>query len=446
MQSTKGLSRRQFLALAGGATASMALAACVAPAPGGSDAGGGDAPAEAPGSLHLLKWSSFIAPADELMKAEGAAWGEANNVEVQLETINNNDIPARIASAVQAGDGPDVIQQVDNWGHLFADSLMDVSDLAEEISDTLGGFYEDQVAYSKVDDTWRTIPWTIVGNSHVYRTDYFEEVLGRSEWGIDTWGDYIETAAAMKEGGYGFGQSAGHSFGDPVSFWYPFLWGHGGTEVNEDASEVTLSSEETVAAVTNALELVETGFVDGVAAWDDGSNNRSYLAGELASTLNGASIYFVANRDLPDIAEVSNHGIHPAGPAGRYSYQGGRSNGIMGYSSNADTAKAFLLHMTQPDFYDEWLITSEAYNVGVLNNYNESAVWEKDEKLLPFKEAIAGGTSRWAGWPGPPNSKAFDVRNNYVIVDLFAKAITGEMTAEESTEWAAGEIAKTYGL
>lgn len=440
---SKSLSRRSFLQLTAG-TSIFALAACVTPA--GAPAGDDGAPDMAPGELHLLKWSSFVGPADEEMIAEAAVWGEANNVNVEIETINNNDIPARLASAIQSQDGPDIIQQLDNWGHLFSDNLMDVDDVVAEITSSVGDYYEDQIAFSTVDGVWKTVPWTIVGNSHIYRKDMFEETLGRSDWGIDTWEDYAATAAAMKEGGAAFGNAAGHSFGDPVSFWYPFLWGHGGTEVNEDASEVTLASDETVAAINAGVEMVNNGFVDGVVAWDDGSNNRSYLASEISCTINGASIYFVAKREVQDVFEVSSHGLHPAGPAGRFSYQGGRSHGIMSYSENDEAARAFLIHMAQPAFYESWLKTSEAFNVGPLSGYNDDEVWAADENLIPFREAIAGGTGRWPGFPGPPNAAAFASRNDYIVVDIFAKAITGEMTAEEAAEWGAQEVAQRYGF
>lgn len=448
----QGMSRRRFLALSAGSTAALALAACAAP--GAAPAGGGGGGDMEMGEVSLLKWTSFVEAADETFTNKANAWGEANNTSVTLEMINNNEIAARIAAAISAGDGPDIIQQFDNWGHLFEDSLVDVSDVAEGLSDSFGGYYEDQIAFSKVGDSWRTVPWTIVGNSHVYRTDWWEEVLGRSDWGIDTWDDYIETAAAMKDAGYPFGNSAGQSFGDPVTFWYSFLWGHGGTEVNEEGSAVAINSDATLAALNNAITLNDTGFIDGVVSWDDGSNNRAYLGGEVSCTLNGASIYFVANRDnvmteeggdVP-LTSVSNHGLHPAGPAGRYSYQGGRSHGVMNYSSNVDAAKGLLTGMSQPEFYDDWLIASEAYNVGVLNAYNDSAVWDKDEKLLPYKEAIAGGTGRWPGFPGPSNAASFDVRNNYYVVDMFAKTIAGQMSPEEAAEWAASQIGESYGL
>lgn len=50
---------------------------------------------------------------------------------------------------MQVQDGPDIIQQLDNWGDLFADNLVDISDVAEKLDGSLDG-------------TWRTVPWTIV--------------------------------------------------------------------------------------------------------------------------------------------------------------------------------------------------------------------------------------------------------------------------------------------
>ncbi len=440
----RSLSRRDFLTGSAVLGAGLIAAAC-APQAAPVD-GSGDTPVEEMGELHLLQWSSFVEPMDELLIEQANAWGAENKVAVQIERINQNDIAARVAASVQAQAGPDIIESVDNWAYLYEESLTDVSDVAEQLHEELGGFHDDQIAFSKVGDTWRTIPYTIIPNSHIYRTDFFEEVLGAPEWPIDTFDDYIATAATMKEGGHPFGNSVGHSFGDPVTFWYPWFWGFGGTEVNEEGTEVPLNSEATVAGVEKAVELYNTGFIEGTLAWDDSSNNRSYLAGEVASTLNGASIYFVANRDFPDVAEVSDHGLHPAGPAGRFSYQGGRSHGLFKYSENIDLAKAFMLHIRQPAQYDPWLETGQGYDVGVLHAFDDNPVWDKDPKLLPFRDAVTSGTSRWPGYPAAPTAEAFTVRNDYIIVDLYAKACSGEMTPAEAAEWAAGEVSKRYNL
>ena len=81
-----------------------------------------------------------------------------------------------------------------------------------------------------------------------------------------------------------------------------------------------------------------------------------------------------------------------------------------------------------------------------MDGYDDDAVWAADVNLEPFRDAVQGGTSRWPGFPGPANAAAFASRNDYIVVDIFAKAIGGEMTAEQAAEWGAGEVAKRYGL
>jgi multiple sugar transport system substrate-binding protein len=58
---------------------------------------------------------------------------KALGVKLTLETINANDIQGRITSAIQAGSGADIILVVNNWPQLYAGSVVDVSDVAEEI-------------------------------------------------------------------------------------------------------------------------------------------------------------------------------------------------------------------------------------------------------------------------------------------------------------------------
>ena len=444
MSGNRTLSRRDLLKWMGGAAAMTALAACAPPA----------APQAAPGAgvaqeakrLHMLQWSSFVSEMDDVLIGQAADWGKQKGIEVQIERIAANDLPARLAAAVQADAGPDIIQMWDNWSWLFEDSLVDVTAEAQSLADKYGGYYDDMAAYSNVNGVWRTIPYTFVPNAFPYRTDMFQEALGNTDW-PNTTEEFIATGKALKSAGQpGFGIALGHSFGDPPTFWYPWLWAYGGHEVNEDASEVTLDSPETVAAVEAAVRLFNESFVAGTLSWDDSSNNRSYLAGQTSSTINGASIYFVAKKDFPDIAAVTAHGIFPEGPAGRYSYQFNYSNGIMKYSKAIDLAKEFLLYIMDDAQYSPWLESGLGYDVGVLHAYDDSPVWKKDPKILAYRDAVTSGSGRWPGWPGPPKAAAARVRNDYIIVDLFAKACSGEFTPEEAVKWAAGQVKKRYGL
>ncbi|WP_204309210.1 hypothetical protein, partial [Klebsiella michiganensis] len=59
----------------------------------------------------------------------------------------------------------------------------------------------------------------------------------------------------------------------------------------------------------------------GTAAWNDASNNRAYLSGEIALTANGISISAAA-KISPDakqreIAADTDHAFWPVGPVGK---------------------------------------------------------------------------------------------------------------------------------
>ena len=84
-------------------------------------------------------------------------------VKLTLEMINANDIQARITSAVQSGSGPDIILVVNNWSQLYSESVVDVSDVAEEIGKTQGGFHDVSRLVANDGKKWIGVPWTIGG-------------------------------------------------------------------------------------------------------------------------------------------------------------------------------------------------------------------------------------------------------------------------------------------
>ena len=113
------------------------------------------------------------------------------------------------------------------------------------------------------------------------------------------------------------GQAFGHSLGDPNNWAYSVTWGFGGSEIDQ-SGKVAINSKETLEAVKFTVAAWKDCLDDGGLAWDDSSNNRAYLAGTISATINGASIYFVAKRQFPDIVKVTNHGHMPKGPGGRF--------------------------------------------------------------------------------------------------------------------------------
>ena len=53
--------------------------------------------------------------------------------------IDGNGIQARTTSAIQSGSGPDIIMEINNWAQLYAESVIEVTDIAEEVGEAQGG-------------------------------------------------------------------------------------------------------------------------------------------------------------------------------------------------------------------------------------------------------------------------------------------------------------------
>jgi multiple sugar transport system substrate-binding protein len=124
------IARRKVLSSAGGLAAILAT---------------GRAPAIAQGAanVHWLRWTDFVPASDTLLKGSFTAeCKKALGITLKVETVNANDLQARITSAIQSGSGADIIMGFSNWPQLYAESVADASDVAEEIGKAQGGYYD----------------------------------------------------------------------------------------------------------------------------------------------------------------------------------------------------------------------------------------------------------------------------------------------------------------
>src|SRR5262245_14537856 len=168
--SVKGLNRRSFIKVSGGAAAVAAtgIEGIVASR---------RAPAHAQGTkLHIVRWVDFIPEADVELKRQMPEASKALGAEIQLETINANDIQPRVTAAIQSGTGADLFFMMYNWPQLYQNSLVDVSDVASVVAKEQGGFYEVFKPSFQVDGKWLGMPHSIVGNAIAYRRSWFKDV------------------------------------------------------------------------------------------------------------------------------------------------------------------------------------------------------------------------------------------------------------------------------
>ena len=182
-----------------------------------------------------------------------------------------------------------------NWPQLYAGSLADVSDVAEEIGKAQGGYYDISQGRRDRRQKWIGVPWAVGGGLVAYRKSWFAG--GRLRQIPGDLGRMRDAGKKLKAKGRPIGQTLGHTFGDAPGFWYPYLWSWGGKEVEADGKTVALNSKETVESVKFAVALLEGLLRRGRARLGRfSSNNRAFLSGTISATNNGASIYLEAKK------------------------------------------------------------------------------------------------------------------------------------------------------
>jgi multiple sugar transport system substrate-binding protein len=407
------------------------------------------APAFAQGTkIHWVRWVDFIPESDVELKRQMPEASKALGAECVLETINANDLQARITAAIQSGAGADIFNFQYNWAHLYQNAVSDVSDVANELGKAEGGFYEVYPPSCQVNGKWLAMPHSIVGNAVAYRKSWLKEA-GANEY-PKTWDEARKVFTALKKKGKPYGQTLGHTFGDAPTFTYTMLWAFGGAETDKTGKKVVLSNAGAVESVKFMQAFWKDCCDEGGLAWDDTNNNRAFHAGELSATLNGASIYIVAKRQKEKIKDDKGepmytdigHAPLPAGPSGAYLLFLNQSNALMKYSKNQKLAKDFLRWVHKKENYGKWFTTQEGYSVGGTKIWENDPMWAKlDEPLKMFRTAARN--TRLFGYAGPSTAHATEAFTKYVITDMYAKGVQG-MKAEDAVKWAEGELKKIY--
>jgi len=392
-------------------------------------------------SLSFLQWASFIPTADAFLKKQiEDGFNQETGARVTIEFVNANDIQPKASASIQAGTGPDIISFRDNWAHTYKESMSDLSDVVADLKKQLGGdFYPAVEASTNVDGRYLAMPHDFGGGIMHWRKSMFAQAGATSF--PQTYDEYHAVGKQLKAAGTPFGQAFGHSFGDPPGWCYSLLWGHGGREVDE-TGKVAINSPETIQAVSNMVGWFQDAYDETGLGWDDSSNNRAFLAETISSTLNGASIWFVARNDkMPFFDDIGLSPV-PAGPKGRALLPGIDNYVIPSYSKNQDAAKEVLRWLMRPDVFTPLFLENQSYIGGVSAQHDASLPWNQfPASVQVFKEI--GTYARTPGWPGPPNQKAGLAWSKYIIVDMFARAIQGE-PAESAVAWAEGELKAIY--
>ena len=402
-------------------------------------------PIEKNASLRILRPAKFVEPDEVIFRENTKKFADAMGVQVRVDFSGWEDLRPQTAVTANTGAGPDVVVGWTDDPHLYADKLIDLTDVAEYLGKKYGGWYPLAEKYGKKFGTnqWLAIPMGASGGPALYRESWIREV------GFDSFPDktdgLLDLCRKLKKSGHPAGFALGHAVGDANAYCHWLVWSHGGAMTDEQG-KVTINSKATIEALKYGKALYET-FIPGTNSWLDPSNNKAMLAGELGLTQNGVSLYYSAkNSPDPKIAAIGvdmNHANMPIGPAGQVT-QGALAINAMAFKHTKfpNAAKAYLTYMMEVEQYDKWLSGSFGYWGQPLRAYEQSAVWDSDPKIKLYKETME--KSRWYAWPGAITEQSGAVMADYVMVDMVAAASTGDGTPEDAAKEAERRAKRYY--
>ena len=392
-------------------------------------------------TLRLLRWSPFVKGDEDQWLANTEKFVKATGVQVRVDKESWEDIRPKAAVAANVGSGPDLMLVWFDDPHQYPDKLLDVTDLATYLGDKYGGWYDGPRDYATREGQFVGLPLTTIGNAIVYRESWVKEA-GWSEFPKTT-DDFLALCKALQKTGHPVGFTHGHGVGDGNNYAHWLLWSHGGKMVDEKGT-VTINSPETLKAIEYAMELYKT-FIPGTEGWLDVNNNRAFLAGELSVIANGISAYYSAKNDpkLAEIAKDIRTTNLPIGPVGQSVELFQVTTAIIfKYTKYPNAAKAYLQFMFEKPQMDDWITSSAGYCCQTLKAYADNPIWTADPQNAPY--AKASETLRPNGYAGPLGYASAAVMADYILVDMFAEAVTGQQTPQAAMERAEKRANRYY--
>lgn len=303
-------------------------------------------------TLTLWTMPNSPQPKEDLQKMV-APFTAKTGVNVDVQEVGWDVQFDRIRNAAVAGEGPDITQAGTTQVPFFAalGGFTDLSDRVEEIGGK-GAYAEGIWNTTQVqgqDGTW-AIPWFTEARSLYYRKDVLEKAGVDPATAFKDLDSFKATLQAIKDKVPDiepFGAPGKKAY-DLVHQVMPFVWDHGGAELNADATKSTINAPEAQQGVEFMAGLITDGLFDKSQLERDGTQvENQFKGGRLAVWIGGPWVLGSVDRPEDDTwsdEARENVGVAPmpTGPSGKaYTFVGGSD--LMVFKSSKHPAEAWAL-------------------------------------------------------------------------------------------------------
>lgn len=451
--------RREVLRIAALSGLGAAVASCASEPESPTERGGGAEPSptfnepasKLSGTLTILLWSHFVPSHDQWFDTFAQDWGKEVGVDVRVDHVDVGNVPTQIASELQAGQGHDLMQYIATLSQ-NEPSVLDLRDINEETSNRHGeqlGICKDSSYNPHTDKYYAFAPGWVPDPGNFRRSLW--EPVGLPD-GPTTWEELLTGGAEiMKTQNVQLGLGMSQEI-DSNMAGHALLWSYGAS-VQDENERVVLNSPETLEAVDFMRSLYQDAMTDEVFAWNAASNNEGLIAGKLSYILNSISAYRSLQEVNPGVAEDTFFVPALQGPSTALAAQHVMYNYIVPKNAqNPDAAKEFLLHLADnfalatyhSQLYDFPSWSSLAPDLG--DWLAEDPFGSKPSDKLAFLGDV-DTSAEWSasiGHPGPSSPAIGEILGTYVIPNMFARAVRGNMTPEQSVQRAHAECERIF--
>jgi multiple sugar transport system substrate-binding protein len=375
--------RRTVGAVAATLAMTLVLVACGRDEDGGGAASDGGAASQAAeidfstASGELSVWAMGT-EGDNLDVLAEDFMGEYPDVTVDVTPVPWDAAHDRIATAITAGEVPDVSLIGTTWMGEFA-GTGGLDPTPANIDPSI--FFEGAWNTTIVDGVSYGIPWYVETRLLYYRTDLAEEsgatappgnwdelkalAEGLAETGADP-------AIALQAGGTGSWQT-----------FMPFFWQQGG-EILDDSGNFTLDSDACVTALTYYDSFFEEGLAP-TAVLEPGALETGFADGSIGSFISGPWMIGIVTEAGADPATwtVAHQPTEQSGT----SFVGGGNISVFSDSDNKTAAWAFVEYLSRAEVQVKWFETISDLP-SVMSAWDDPALAD-DELLAAFGDQLA---------------------------------------------------------
>jgi len=447
--SARKLSRREFLRLSavgavGAVAASCAPAATPAPAPQPTSAPAATTPPKTmiKGNLWVIQKSDFFPDMNDWFRKDITNFCKEQSwpLDITYEAGYTGGTPflEKLSASFAAGDVADLMMHTDEILNMYRLKMLEpVDDIVSKVTAKWGDPSARQKYDFVFDKQWVAVPYFQRSDGGWYQDPAFK-AKGIDVAKIRSYPDLWDACLAVSDPAkqlYGWGVTINRG-GDGDWFRLRVQHGWGAYMQDETGQYVTINTPQMVEALTIMTNLYkdkkwEPMLPPGVLAWTDTGNNEAYLAGKLAYTQNGGTVYGKATLDKNPIKDITR--FHPpAGGPVNLEFNSLSANYFvtMKGAKNTAAAKETMLHFLIPlESQDAIFSNAPAFALPAYAN-----LW-KESKYIPTNPVALdqqktathpNGNVSPGFWPGPSFSPALASGNTAGIMsDAVADILRG---------------------